>query len=240
MIDKAFFEEFEALPQAKKIGFAQMAVMNIIQKAASHEDREEGVAILNTIGDSGILDVLPQSVQFEFIKMIKGVKDHICPPKDDPDFPLIQAEFAKFAMNVVQTKDRRDLRHMVTCAYDGVPYSFSPANEFGDVYLPRVPVSATGYKLIIERHHDTVKAVFDYINQKGDLGDLWVMVSAHYQLQAFFGNSSGYLGILYLSLVEYAKDPKTTTYTLVVNGVKNNPLFKVMNIPGVKVRKSSN
>ena len=81
-----------------------------------------------------------------------------------------------------------------------------------------------------------------------DVGDIWILSGGGSQLQAFFGNHTGYLAILYLDMEdineevnpEYMAAIGNTTYTLQVNWVRNNPLFvNRFDIQGIKLVESN-
>lgn len=130
-------------------------------------------------------------------------------------------------------------KHMVCAEHEGVPYCMD-AHGSGDY--------SHGVKhreLLIQRHHTLIKAVYDYCVGL-DVGDIWVLSGGGAQLQAFFGNSTGYLAILYLdmedpseqeALEEYLEACGSKTFTLQVNWNHNDPLFEGrFSIPGIELR----
>jgi hypothetical protein len=141
----------------------------------------------------------------------------------------------------VRVTTARGTRHKTMVAYwhDGVQYTMDDHGKLD------VRHSTSHLKLVIARHHSVVKEVYDYCTSLG-VGDIWAMTGGGCQLQVFFGNSTGYLAILYLDMDEtpmgkvYTKKADVPqprkVWTLQVQSNKNDPLFANMNIPGVKVR----
>jgi hypothetical protein len=130
---------------------------------------------------------------------------------------------------------------MVCTEHDGVPYCMD-GHSNGD-YAHGV----RHRQLIIERHHERIKSVYEYCKALG-VGDIWVLSGGGGQLQAFFGNNTGYLAILYLDMENLAEQDEledyldacgNTTFELHVNFTKNDPLFEgKFNIPGITMRTS--
>lgn len=134
----------------------------------------------------------------------------------------------------------------VTHHHDGVPYALYHNSAYvGEFDVSKVSHNMEHILPMIERHHTIIKAVYDYLRSNVE-GELWVMSGGGAQLQAFFTNSTGYLGILYLDLIDdlwgtspdYLKACGNELFTLVPNFKRNNVLFKDMAIQGVKVRKA--
>lgn len=73
-------------------------------------------------------------------------------------------------------------------------------------------------------YHEKIKFIYDFLVAK-NIGDIWVMSGGGMQIQAFFGNSTGYLGILYLNLDSKKATPKSKQ-TFIVNWANNDKLFK--------------
>lgn len=132
---------------------------------------------------------------------------------------------------------------MVCCPHDGVPYCMDAHPT--QVDRPNWTHGVKHRALMIERHHDIIKAIYQYC-QNADIGDVWVLSGGGMQLQAFFGNSEGYLGILYLTLEDLEKNQKlqdngylqatgNETYTFSIEG-ENDLVFRDMVVAGVKVR----
>lgn len=118
---------------------------------------------------------------------------------------------------------------MVCAAHDGVPYCMD-CHGHPDNASHGVQHRA----LMIERHHARIKAVYDYCAAL-DVGDIWVLSGGGAQLQAFFGNHTGYLAILYLDMADASEQEKLSDYmaacgnasfTLQVNWRSNDPLFE--------------
>lgn len=157
------------------------------------------------------------------------------------DAYLVEA-YRKHGLEVTAPKGNcRYGKTMVCAEHDGVPYCMD-AHGRGD-YAHGVQHR----KLIIERHHARIKSVYEYCQALG-VGDIWVLSGGGGQLQAFFGNSTGYLAIMYLDmenraeqdeLEDYLEACGNTTFDLQVNFTKNDPLFEgKFNIPGIRMRTS--
>lgn len=137
-------------------------------------------------------------------------------------------------------------RTLVCEEHDGVPYCMDSHGERG---LRNIMHGVTHRKMMIERHHTKIKAIYEYCVGLG-VGDICVLSGGGSQLQAFFGNDTGYLAILYLDLEDLAENKRLTdngylaacgneSHTLRVNWGKNNKLFmNQCKIPGVDVQKS--
>lgn len=120
--------------------------------------------------------------------------------------------------------------------HDGVQYMM---DTHGKLYVEH---TTSHLKLIIERHHSVVKEIYDYCVGL-NVGDIWAMSGGGCQLQVFFGNTTGYLGTLYLDMDDSpmgksygGRRRKKEDWTFQVNRNKNDPLFTPMQIKGVKVR----
>lgn len=116
---------------------------------------------------------------------------------------------------------------MVGAPHDGVPYCLDAHGS--EENIPRT-IRRRG--TMVERHHARVKVVYDYLVGQG-LGPLWVLVGGGLQLQAFFGNESGYLATLYLDLEELEEsvedDPESRdegSFTLQVEWARNDVHFQ--------------
>lgn len=250
MMDKEFFDNVAKMPHDQKMQLVQVSIMTILQEGANCDDREEGIEIINTIGKSGIMDVLPEESRIQIQKIIDEVMGYMISPENDPDFVKIAKLFANEGLSVTQTKGRtRHFKHMVTAEHDGVPYSLAIADGRGGYDPKKVAREVFHYRLTLERHHEHVKSVYEFLAKKEELGDIWVMVGGGSQLQVFFGNKNGYLGILYLTLENlkeqdrltangYLASVGNTSFTLVVQFEKNNDIFKEMKVPGVTVQQS--
>ncbi len=146
-------------------------------------------------------------------------------------FDEIAAHYAARGLEVSPPAGNCDFgRTMVCCPHDGVPYCMDAHPTQSE---PDWDHGIRHRELLIERHHDTIKAVHEHCARAG-VGDVWVLSGGGAQLQAFFGNRDGYLGILYLTLVD---DPHLRPGECVfdVQWSENNRLFEDMVVPGVEV-----
>ncbi|GBG14840.1 TonB-dependent receptor [Novimethylophilus kurashikiensis] len=117
---------------------------------------------------------------------------------------------------------------MVVAEHDGVQYVM---DCHGD--LRNVEENVIHRKLIIERHHTIVKQMYEFCTSL-NVGGIWVLCGGGTQLQAFFGNDTGYLGVLYLSMV--TTQPRRGRFTFNVNFSKNDQYFDGKpNLPGIRI-----
>ena len=87
-------------------------------------------------------------------------------------------------------------------------------------------VSYGKYIEIRDSYHPLIKRVYNAIlEQLPQVGDIWVMSGGGMQLQAFFGNKNGYLGILYFGM-EKQKDKGNQKWSMVLQGYDKDELFK--------------
>jgi hypothetical protein len=119
-----------------------------------------------------------------------------------PIDPELAQQYAQHGLEVMAPKGNCWFgEFMVSCPHDGVPYAMDAHGKPDSVV-----VGVRGRELIIERHHDLVKKVYEYCAALG-VGDIWAMCSGHYQLAVHFGNSTGYIACLYLTHVDPANNP---------------------------------
>lgn len=153
------------------------------------------------------------------------------------DFEQAKEMFSKEGMEVTKPVNFRKEgdRDTVCVIYDGVPYHMylmrsSLVHE--ERNQQKVKEEITEFEMLKERHHDLIKKIYEKICQIPDIGDVWVLSGGGAQLQAFFGNNKGYLGILYFDLKN--KKKSNDIYTFVTE--RNPELFKGFKIDGVKFR----
>lgn len=156
----------------------------------------------------------------------------------------LKKQFAEVGVKVVEPKgvtkcgDRTNL----AVIHDGIQYvmyHMKSHHFFGDNQHSSVSSQAKKYEEIVKRHHKLIKEVHGYIQKKYQ-GDLWVMSGGGAQLQAFFGNETGYLAILYLDMEnpdenDMLEDIGRKGVNLVVNGGRNDEHFKDFKMDGVKL-----
>jgi hypothetical protein len=219
-------------------------------KAIRGDNVKENIALLDEIESSGVMEFLWPRHKEQFSEQIAQTRIFLSPESDDP-FIRIQALYESHGVSVVPTKGAgRGFRHMVTAEYDGVPYAMEPRDGHGGINPGKAPHNMLHYRLTIERHHQQVKGVYEFLAKKTELGDVWAMIGGGSQLQVFFGNKSSYLAILYLTLESlddqerlsengYLAAVGNESFTLDIQSAKNNETFKGLNVPGVKVRKST-
>lgn len=114
--------------------------------------------------------------------------------------------------------------------YDSVVYSFS---NIGNIKLTKDPLSELQHRLehsklhfdiSLNKYHSLIKDVFNFLNPKTE--NLTCMIGGGLQIQIFFKNDSGYLATLYLDLNTDIDHKLKDKYSMVINGIYNNKLFK--------------
>lgn len=130
-------------------------------------------------------------------------------------------------------------KHMVCAAHDGVPYCLNTNDCQGQLDPSKVDGAIKRRQQTIERHHDHVKAVYDYCLAQG-FGPVWAMCGGGSQLQVFFGHKEGYIAILYLTLkhepYEATDEEDSAAHVLQVQSGKYDEKFSAMTVPGVQAR----
>ena len=155
--------------------------------------------------------------------------------------------YAALGLNVTEPKGKSwHCQTLVQAEHDGVPYCVDSHGEQD----PKDMMHGVNHrKLAIERHHTEIKAVYEFLAAKPELGDIWVLMGGGCQIQAFFGNHTGYLAIMYLTLDDLDEDERLTEngylaacgnakHVLQANWTKNNAVFRGFKVPGVKFEKS--
>lgn len=134
--------------------------------------------------------------------------------------------FAKKGFEAVEVKgNSRWGKHMYAIWHDDVQYAIDYHGQTDKKGNPDIEHSGKHLKIMInsQDYHQKIKKIYDYLMQQ-DIGDIWVMSGGGMQVQAFFGNSKGYIAILYLEM-DTVKKPKEKNHTLVVNGAPNDKYF---------------
>lgn len=221
-----------------------------LSRALNSKSSAAGRAVLDELQNGDVLPVFDVRTSKRMQGEIDAVRLYLQEESTDT-FTRMQTMYKHYGIDVVPAKGKSwHSNLLVTAEKDGVPYSMEPNDVEGKVDPTKIPHNVKHYKLTVKRHHKEVKAVYDFLvqNHGEALGDIWVMMGGGAQLQAFFGNHTGYLGIMYLSL-ESLKEQKeleesgyleasgVTPYSLIPNWAKNNKYFKGMNVPGIEVGK---
>lgn len=200
-------------------------------------------------GNRDKIQALTFDEQMRAMDIIVGLqlfKDKKAKISDDQRIAL----YAQHGLAVTVPKGRCSFSRSLMCAeHDGVPYC---VDEHDHSFEEEGRIDSLLHcikhrELIIERHHDKIKQIYDYCVGL-DVGDIWVMSGGGSQLQAFFGNNTGYLAILYLDMEDITEEVNSeymaaignTTLTLKVNWVRNNALFvNRFDIPGIELEESN-
>lgn len=156
-------------------------------------------------------------------------------------FEAAAALYAKHGLSVTPPLGNNHWGKSMVCAeHDGVPYCMNTHNSHGKLDPSKVAHVVEHRKQTIERHHDVVKAVYQYCMSQG-FGPVWAMCGGGAQLQVFFGCKDGYVAILYLSLEsrwqeEVDDELQDGAYVLQIQSGSYDDKFAAMNIPGVTPR----
>lgn len=157
-------------------------------------------------------------------------------------------QYRQYGLDVETSVGPRPYNFSVTHHHDGVPYAlYHNQAQVGQFDVSKVQHNMQHILPLIERHHGMIKGIYEYLKTRVD-GDLWVLSGGGSQLQAFFTNKTGYLGILYLDMVNLSEQTRLSdsgllkasgneSFTLLPNFSHNAALFKDLDVPGVKVRK---
>lgn len=116
-------------------------------------------------------------------------------------------------------------KNMYAVWHDGVQYAIDYHGQVDESGNPDIAHSAGHLKIMMENeiYHKKIKKIYDHL-MNFDMGDIWVMSGGGSQIQAFFGNKSGYIAIIYLEM-ENVKKPKDKQHTLTIQWAKNNRYF---------------
>lgn len=189
----------------------------------------------------------PEEVQNKLYDMLHALQ-HMCDPEmqvqnDDERIAM----YAKFGLKVGIPHGRAwHCKTMMVASYDGIPYCMDEHNKFiesGDT--SGIRHSILHRELIIERHHEKIKYIHQHLTEKTS-GDVWVLAGGGAQLQAFFGCSQGYIGILYLdmeNLEEYVDSSYleaigNASFTLHIQNSLYDIHFDSFKHPEIEIRKS--
>lgn len=134
--------------------------------------------------------------------------------------------FKKNGFDIAETKGNcRWGEDMYAIWHDGVQYAINYHGNTDKKGNPDIEHSVGHLKTMIgsEIYHEKIKKIYDHLMSL-NIGDIWVLSGGGQQIQAFFGNKSGYLAILYLEM-EKVKKPKDKQHSLSVQWAKNNRYF---------------
>lgn len=245
-----FLEELKTADAESAQWMSHRYVEERVFSAIRGADKIASLKLLDEVQNSGVMEFLWPRHKEQFNEQIDQTRVFLSPDSTDT-FVRLQALFGQYGLTIVPTKGAgRWFKHMVTAEYDGVPYCMEPRDGHGGINPGRVPDNMLHYQLTIERHHQQVKGVYEFLSQKQELGDVWAMIGGGSQLQVFFGNKSGYLAILYLTLEDldeqqhlssngYLAACGNESFTLDIQGADKNKIFEGLKVSGVKVRKST-
>lgn len=124
--------------------------------------------------------------------------------------------------------------------YDGVQYTIEIYEKDHNSVKKEIAEKLSRFEQLKCRYHDIIKNAYQFLKLQEELGDIWVLVGGGQQIQAFFGNKNGYIGILYLGMLDEIENAKSKSkkFTLEANFKNNNKYFKNFSHPLVSFRKS--
>lgn len=134
--------------------------------------------------------------------------------------------FKKKGFDIVEVKGASNFgKHMHAIWHDGVQYAIDYHGHLDKDSNPDIAHSVNHLNIMINSqvYHQKIKKIYDYLMSL-NIGDIWVLSGGGMQVQAFFGNRTGYLGIFYLEM-DKVKTPKEKEHTFVVNWEKNDKYF---------------
>lgn len=146
------------------------------------------------------------------------------------NFEKLTVAYQAHGLSVVAPSEPAPFSETMVCAvHDGVPYCMDCHDDESDI-----PRGILHRQLMIDRHHALIKEIQAWCTQKTG-GPVWVLCGGGSQMSAFFGNSTGYLALLYLSHVDllgkpdmasYHKSLRSRKYTLQVQWDHNDKFFR--------------
>lgn len=138
----------------------------------------------------------------------------------------VVSAFSKKGFDIVEVKgNTRYGKDMYAIWHDNVQYSIDYHGKIDSKGNPDIEHQGKHLKIMMNSavYHQKIKKIYDYLMAL-NIGDIWVMAGGGMQVQAFFGNSLGYVGIFYLDM-DNEETPKDKEYKLVVNWAKNDKYF---------------
>lgn len=110
---------------------------------------------------------------------------------------------------------------------DNVQYTINFHNKYDKNGKPDIAHGIKHLNVVLNNsfYKTKIKLIYDYLMNL-DIGDIWVMMGGGMQIQAFFGNSKGYIGILYLNLENDKVFKTDVRHTLQVESYQNDKYFK--------------
>lgn len=84
------------------------------------------------------------------------------------------------------------------------------------------------FNLTIDKHLPLIKKIYEYCETIADC-PLWTLCGGGMQLQQFYGDDNGYIGVLYLDMMDNNKYINPNIFTFQINGKENEIKFKKFN-----------
>ena len=206
----------------------------IYDKEINWNDNFDPLAVLNTEG-------LPESkLPLSRIKQLEKLfhqhenKRRKEEKAKDGGYQEVKKMFEAHGLKVYKPKGLRKEgdRDTVCVKHDGVRYHISIMKDKAPHRKAKVEQKVAEHKVNMERYHDFVKPIYEEISKRYP-GDVWAMEGGGAQVQMFFGNEDGYIGILYLDMRKANK--LRDSHRMVLENPKADELIGDMQIPGLTI-----
>lgn len=165
--------------------------------------------------------------------------------KESDLYVLTEEDIKAFAINGIEAKPvdgaRNFMKRSSRIDYDGVQYCIAFHSNNFEQNIKSISHSLDHFYQTKERHHHLVKAIYQHLTENSKLGHIWAMMGGGSQIQVFFGNESGYLGILYLDMDKKEEnkdiDYSTEQFILSIENSAMDDIFNDFSHPLIKCRK---
>ena len=180
---------------------------------------------------------LPLSKIKEIEKMFHAKENERRKEKKEQDggYSEIKEMFKRRGIKVYRPKGlrREGDRDTVAIKHDKVRYHISIMKGTAQSRKDDVDEKIENHNKNIELYHELTKKAYLELQRLG-IKDLWAMEGGGMQVQIFFGDITGYLGILYLDM-RYPKKLRNEDYSLQVDREKNDEIFENFSAEGIRV-----
>lgn len=127
--------------------------------------------------------------------------------------------FKKNSFEISEAKGCSRHSEMIAINKEGIQFTIQVSDEKNMLE----DIEYLNIMLENKEYLNKIKSIYFYLKELS-IGDIWVMVGGGSQIQAFFGNSKGYIAILYLDIATNVSN-KPKKHTLQVNGKNNDKYF---------------
>lgn len=143
----------------------------------------------------------------------------------------ITETFKEYGYDIEEVKGLPIDRYLKNCMYainiDSVQYTINYHNKYDKNGKPDIAHGINHLNEVLKNTYYTkkIKCIYDYLMSL-NIGDIWVMIGGGMQIQAFFGNTKGYLAILYLDLENTPIIKTNVKHRLEIQFYQNDKYFK--------------